>query len=903
MGELIRSMDWSRTPLGPFDAWPQSLRTTVSLCLSSTFPILIAWGPDRIQIYNDAYRPICGELHPRSMGQAFNECWESALPAVGHVLDRAQAGTGSYIENLQMFLDRYGYLEEAFMTFSFSPIRDESGGVGGLFHPITEVTDKMLAQRRNEALREIGGRLATAKSIEQIGQLLVASDHALDLPFLQFYLLDDGIPLSPWPLDGVEPRDVDVLENLGGPFPEGPAKAMVLPIQPPGATAPIAVVVAGVSVRRALDPAYVVFYEQLRAVVTSAAATVLAYEQEQARAAALAELNLAKTTFFSNVSHEFRTPLTLILGPLAPILASANLSTDERAELERVQRNARRLLKLVNTLLDFSRLEAGRLEATFEPVDLASLTRDLASSFRSLVETAGLALVVDCAELAGPVHVDRGMYEKIVLNLLSNAFKFTFDGEVRVTLRTEGEHAVLSVSDTGTGIAAGELPRVFERFHRVQGARGRSYEGSGIGLALVQELVKLHQGEIAATSTVGKGTTFVVRLPLGLVNAVGASSTLTSTALGATPFVEEAASWAGESSSPAPSSQRQGILGHVLLADDNADMRAYVQSLLAKRFTVEAVADGVEALAAARARVPDVILSDVMMPNLDGFGLLRALRADQRTANVPVVLLSARAGEEATVEGIAAGANDYLVKPFSAQELVARVESNVRAGLARQDLEAFAGRIAHDIRNLLAPLPLIAMRVAKAGGDLGSTSERLERITRRSSDLLDGLLAFSKAGRGQVEEGTSSPAVVVPAVVDDLESLRKEIDATVTVGPLPGALVSLPRGLFHIVVLNLVQNALKFLRRRPVREVTITFDCDEQACTLSVADTGPGIPAAVVAHVFEPFYRAPGTKGEGHGIGLATVDRIVRAADGTVSLRSVEGEGTRFDVTLPRSRC
>ncbi|HET9625079.1 MAG TPA: ATP-binding protein, partial [Kofleriaceae bacterium] len=486
----------------------------------------------------------------------------------------------------------------------------------------------------------------------------------------------------------------------GSPYPEPPRTAMLIPLQPAGAAAPVAALIAGVSARRALDPAYRAFYESLGSVVTGAIANVRAYLVEQERAAALAEINRAKTAFFSNVSHEFRTPLTLLLGPLDHLLATASRA-DQRDELALVQRNGQRLLKLVNSLLDFSRIEAGRAQASFEPVDLATLTADLASTFRSLIEKAGLALVVDCPPLPAPVWVDREMFEKIVLNLISNAFKFTFAGEIRVALRARDGAVELSVRDTGTGIPAHELARIFERFHRVQGARGRSYEGSGIGLALVQELVKQHGGQIRATSQLGEGTTFTVALRAGTAHLppeqLRAERTLASTRADAGAYLSEAEQWlAGapsvgppvDAARAMPDPARARVTGRVLLADDNADMRAYVARLLDGPFVVEAVGDGQAALDAARARPPDLVLSDVMMPVLDGFGLLAQLKADPRTAQVPVILLSARAGEEATIEGLRAGASDYLVKPFHARELIARVEGTILIARAQARLTA-----------------------------------------------------------------------------------------------------------------------------------------------------------------------------------------------------------------------
>nr|WP_308807707.1 ATP-binding protein [Pseudoduganella aquatica] len=421
----------------------------------------------------------------------------------------------------------------------------------------------------------------------------------------------------------------------------------------------------------------------------------------------LAELDQAKTAFFSNVSHEFRTPLTLMLAPLEEALAQdAGLPPAQREGLALAHRNALRLQRLVNTLLDFSRVQAGRMQASYAEVDLSALTRDLASGFRSIVESAGLALDVRCAPLSAPAYVDTSLWEKIVLNLLSNAFKFTFQGGISVALEQVDGDAVLRVGDSGVGIAPEHLGHIFERFRRVEGARSRSHEGTGIGLALVRDLVDLHHGAIAVDSTPGQGSTFTVAIPLGRrhlrdeqLGAPPAGAGASSTTLRS--YTAEAEHWlpAGEQPVHIPASASAAAPlsaagGYVLVADDNADMRAYISRLLGQRWQVQAVADGEQALRAARIRQPELIVSDVMMPALDGFGLLSALRADAALRGTPVLLLSARAGEEARIEGLNAGADDYLVKPFSANELLTRVEAQIMRGRLRQAERANAARMA-----------------------------------------------------------------------------------------------------------------------------------------------------------------------------------------------------------------
>ena len=465
--------------------------------------------------------------------------------------------------------------------------------------------------------------------------------------------------------------------------------------------------IAGLNPFRVFDENYSGFMNLVAGQIAAAIANAEAYEQERQRAEALAAIDRAKTAFFSNVSHEFRTPLTLMLGPLENALRDPqDLSPKRREEIAVAHRNALRLLRLVNTLLDFSRVEAGRVQALFQKTDLPELTRDLASNFNSVCERAGLSLKVACDPLPRPVNVDRDMWEKIVLNLISNAFKFTLRGGIEIRLREVGNQVELSVQDTGVGIPSSELPHIFERFHRVEGQRGRTHEGSGIGLALVRELVCLHGGEVQVESTVDRGTTFTVSLPYGEerhAERSEASARDISTATKAVAFVEEALRWlpqTTETKSHPPEILRENSIGIplpsasegqracVLVADDNADMRDYVSWLLAPRYDVETVGNGAEALHALRRQRPDLLLSDVMMPACDGFELLRKVRSDPQLSDLPIILLSARAGDEAKVEGLNAGADDYLIKPFSAQELLARVNTNIAMARLRSNITA-----------------------------------------------------------------------------------------------------------------------------------------------------------------------------------------------------------------------
>ncbi|SDF44169.1 His Kinase A (phospho-acceptor) domain-containing protein [Mucilaginibacter pineti] len=742
MGKLIRTMDWSKTALGPVETWPQSLRTSVSLCLSSTFPILIAWGPETIQIYNDSYRPICGAKHPESMGMNFRICWETALVVVGDAFTRGQQGEGTYINDQRMFLDRYGYLEEAWMTFSFAPIRDESGGVGGIFHPITETTVKMLSARRTKELRDLGEAIGKVKSLSDIGRVTTElyQDYVLDIPFLMIYQIDhqDGkaklisnsglpagsvmVPLTmdfrntqnnvSWPVTAMissgEIQEVADLRDIFGtfdcePYDISPLTAMLIPLRLSGQEELFGFIIAGVSACRALDTDYRNFYNLLSNTYNTAISNVYAYEQEQKRAEALAAIDRSKTAFFSNVSHEFRTPLTLMLGPLEDLLAKAELDMNSRSSVEATHRNALRLLKLVNNLLDYSRVEAGRAQAAYQRIDMCELTTDLTSSFRSIIEKAGMELMVDCQPAKDEVYVDRQMWEKIVLNLLSNAFKYTLEGTISVTLAQEGRAVILRVSDTGVGIPEKELPHMFERFHRVENSAGRTHEGTGIGLSLVHELVNLHGGKIDIASIEGAGSTFTVQIPVGKQhlpkeNVIDTAKDTDSTALKGA-FIQEAYSLLQDENKRIVHeeiiTETGDISGHkdvskdkktnVLIVDDNGDMRGYLKRLLEPYFTITAAVNGAEALDIINTSKQDLVLSDVMMPVMDGKTMIKILRADPATIRLPVIFLSARAGEEARIDGLEAGADDYLVKPFSAAELLTKVRAQIKITKVREE--------------------------------------------------------------------------------------------------------------------------------------------------------------------------------------------------------------------------
>jgi signal transduction histidine kinase len=951
MHARVRAHDWASTPVGPVETWPQSLKALVRTLLSSRYPMVLTWGPSFTQFYNDAYSKLIGDKHPAALGIDIRitlaEAWDTLGPMIHQVMT---TGVANWTPALLLLLERSGYREESYFSVSHAPAEDDAGQIVGMLAVCSEVTEQVLSERRLRLLRALVSQGGEMGGVERTCQELLAaiSEYPLDVPFARLYLRGadgtltrhGGVGLATetedgedvWGLERAAGGGTVLLEDVerrvsltGGPWKDPVRSALVMPIPSSVQSAPLGVLVAGLSPNRALDEGYRSFYELLVGQVSVALRNAQAYEEERRRAEALAELDRAKTAFFSNISHELRTPLALMLGPLEDLLAGSagELPEAARSELERVHRNAGRLLRLVNTLLDVSRLEAGRTDASYAPVDFSTLSADLASTFRSTVERAGLTLTVDCPPLSQPVYLDRDAWEKVVLNLVSNAFKFTFTGGISVRTRERNGHAVLEVRDTGTGIAASELPRIFERFHRVKDARSRTHEGTGIGLSLVRELVKLHGGTVRVDSTEGEGTTFTVELPFGSAHLpaehLHAPRGLESTVTGATPYLEEARRWTVVDAPP-PSSP-EVARARVLLADDNADMRDYIRRVLSPHFEVETAPDGQVALESALAHPPDLVLSDVMMPRLDGVGLLRALRATPHTKALPILLLSARAGEEATLEGLVSGADDYLVKPFSSRELLVRVRSNLELVRMRREVaweRAHAEKLGEAVRarddflsiashELKTPLTAFQLNLSAIERGLSQVSQvtigdRLEvarRSVRRLARLIELLLDVSQltTGRLKLSPAQVDLATIVSDVVAASEEEARRLGTLLSVqleSPLPGNFDPERMGQ---VVHHLLSNALKFGQGRPVE---LSLRSQGNGVVLTVVDHGIGIPPDDRARIFERFERAVSVRQYGGlGLGLWVARQVVEAHQGAIRVEDTPGGGATFHIHLP----
>ncbi|NNE93919.1 MAG: response regulator [Verrucomicrobiales bacterium] len=757
MGKRMENLDWENTALGPPENWERSLITAVRIVLTCRQPMFVWWGAEFINLYNDAYRPILGKKEEHALARPARELWAEIWDEIGPRAESALLkDEGTFDEDLLLIMKRHGFAEETYYTFSYSPVPNDQGGTGGIICACTEETRRKIGDRELALLRELAVASGDGESVGEVcrGSAEALAGNPFDLPFGLIYVMapehgkfrlaghtgiQPGDPAAPefldvendqpvWPvIEVTQGGDIVVVPDPSEKFdviPKGAWDrvshvAAMVPIGAGGRVKRPGILVAGLNPYRPLDEDYSSFLRLIASQIAAGIARAEDFEQEKQRVQSLEELDRAKTTFFSNISHEFRTPLTLIMGPLQELrdwISEKSDSGDVNSLIETVDRNSRRLLKLVNTLLDFSRIEAGRVEASFEECDLAQLTADLASSFEATINGAGLGYEIDCQFIPEPTFVDRDMWEKIVLNLISNAFKYTLEGKITVRLHSGENSAVLKVEDTGIGIPKSEIPFLFDRFHRVEGSQGRTQEGSGIGLALVKELLQFHEGSIEVDSEKGRGTVFTVRIPYGSEHldegriVADASPGLSGGSAGI--FVEEALRWIPGSSKnaeiedhssvlPVSEDARTGSRPRLLVIDDNADMREYFERLLSPAYDLNLIGDGRKALELIKSVPPDLVLSDVMMPGLDGFELLREIRSDANISGIPVILVSARKGEEARIEGIAAGADDYMTKPFSSKELVARVSGALELAKLRQKAQAREEELRAETANVL----------------------------------------------------------------------------------------------------------------------------------------------------------------------------------------------------------
>ncbi len=790
---LLNGIDWSSTPLGPTTSWSPVLRLMVQMALRSGFSTEIHWGHDLVTIYNDAHVPLRGNRHPDGLGRATREVWPESWERAGPRFEQVLNGATLRFDDERQIIYRNGYPEECYFTFSQSPIVEVDGSVAGVITVATETTGQVLSERRMRVVRELGGLSAT-----ELGGVAETCRAALDvlatvresIPFAMAFLTDrdggaggDGANtqvaaygLAPGVGEealrapagvteavqrAIRSRRPEVVPDLRArsaatlaPGPLGPLLpdvAVVLPLPENAHTFPVGAVVLGVNPYRPLDEAYRSFFDligrQFRVAVTDAEAR----EAERRRLRALADLDRTKTEFFQNVSHELRTPLTLLLAPLQDLMAATRDGrtdiTDLRDDLSAALRAAKRLRVMVDALLDQSMNKSGFLAAKQRPIDLVATTADAAAMFRATAEHAGLTFDVDLPAKPVVAVADDSMWSTVVTNLLSNAVKYTDRGGVSVVLTATPTEAVLTVTDTGQGIAQEEQDRVFERFYRadqrrvptrgsgfVVGPGGSSVAeprssaaqgssagpaptapagstvGAGIGLALVLDLVTLHRGLVDLSSAPGQGTTVSVTVPLEVSAAPQAAAAAADAAAGIRPTV--------------------------LVVEDDPDLRHYLTRLLTRDgWAVTAVNDAEAAgrTALAPSTTPDLVLTDVMLPGDSGLQLVARLRQEPGTARLPIIVVTGRGGADAAGEGLAAGADDYVTKPFSSRELLARVRANHELHLLRERAVEVAQTRADQIRGALESNRLVGTAIGVVMATYQLTAQQAFRLLTMAS--------------------------------------------------------------------------------------------------------------------------------------------------------------------------
>lgn len=988
MGERIRQFDWDKTTLGNPAQWPQSLKTCVRIMLSSKQPIWIGWGDQLIKLYNDAYIDIVRGKHPIALGQPASVVWKDIWRDIEPLLSRAmEKDEGTYVESQLLIMERSGFPEETYYTFSYTPVLGADGLPLGIICYNTADTERIINERSLKTMQQLDTVAQKKNEQEVYAQATKAlSGNPRDFPFsLVYKIKNDGSSAEIVACSGFAEKPVDgridlnnddtvasgllkaISENrivesaMDGQWQEVPKGAwdihprffVDIPIKSATRQFPLAVLTVGLNPYRKFDDAYRNFIQMIADQIALGVSNTLAYEEERKRAEALEALDKAKTLFFTNISHEFRTPLMLILGPLEELLSkpAIALTAAERQNIELTHRNALRLLKLVNSLLDFSRIESGRHLANFVPTDIATYTRNLSANFRSVIEKADLQLLVTTDDQIPQVYLDRQMWEKIVFNLLSNAFKYTLEGTITVDLSARDGNAVLTVTDTGVGIPESELPHMFERFHRIQNAAGRTYEGTGIGLSLIKELIQLHQGTIEVESVEGQGSCFTVSIPFGNAHIARSHAAELDPGLeiaGSNAFLQEAATLVEREKIPTGEKVRdvlkEGMEENdlVLIVDDNADMRQHIQSLIATKYATITATNGLDALDKIDKFKPTLILSDIMMPKIDGIELLKRVKANPETSQLPVILITARAGEDSKIEGYDIGADDYLVKPFSANEMLARIKSQIKIHNARKrilhaqkvftdeleqqvqqrteelvkankELESYNYIASHDLQEPLRKIQTFIHLIQKNKKDEEATQVYYDKISssaQRMSELIQSVLTYSqlaKTGDGHSEVDLNK---IVQAIEVDFELLIAEKQAVIKCANLP----TIHANGFQINQLfsNLISNSLKFSTEKP--EITInseivkgdqvvsptTLDPDQSFYHITFADNGIGFEQEFSEKIFSLFQRLHGKhEYSGTGIGLSIVKKIIEQHNGYIAAESSPGQGAVFNIWFP----
>ena len=679
----------------------------------------------------------------------------------------------------------------------------------------------------------------------------------------------------------------------------------------------------------------------------------------------LKDYDRVKTEFFSNISHELRTPLTSILAPVERILQSAShgMPREVVSRLETVRINGHRLLRLINQLLDFAKLEAGHTQLSFTRIDLNALVHELTEAMRPLAEQKELRLHVALDERILPFGADLEKIDSVISNLLSNAMKFTpAGGTISVETEWKHDHARVSVTDTGLGIDPKNHARIFDRFFQVDGSSSRERPGTGLGMALSKELIERHGGSISLESELHKGSRFTMTLPLADLPTTSASSEPAaadadslSPAAHLNPSQLKYRRFADQmvcDVNPASISRPEHVgAPKVLVVDDTPELRTAVADLLSDQYAVVLAKDGAEGLEKTREEMPDLIISDVMMPHVDGYEFCRGVKEDPKTARIPFIMLTAKAAQSMKVMGLDCGADDYVAKPFGGEELRARVRAMLRLGQMHNVLDKrnaelqstlselrstqskliqsekmsslgqLVAGVAHEINNSInavyngvQPLRSKAQKLEQlimvdgnaAAGKSGpqiqkhfekiiQLAEIIEHGASRTAQIVQDLKTFSHPGCETPETFNVHEALDVCL---NLLASRKKHGIRVTRDYRCDGMIRAPFGQLNQVFMNLLSNAQDAIKEEG--EIVVSTHDTDEGVVVRVKDSGEGIPAHLQQKIFDPFFTTK-PPGKGTGLGLSTSYSLISQLGGLIEFQSEIGAGTEFIVTIPRN--
>ncbi len=666
----------------------------------------------------------------------------------------------------------------------------------------------------------------------------------------------------------------------------------------------------------------------------------------------LKELDVMKSQFFATVSHELRTPLTLILSPLESMKQGdvGSFSADQKKFIETMHKNTLVLLKLINNLLDFSKIEAGKMKVNYEKQDIVELVKVMMESALHTAERRNINLTMDADRDVPEIYFDREKIEKVFYNLLSNALKFTPDkGQIKIEVRNKGNVVAVSVSDTGIGIPEKDQKRIFDRFAQVDSSAARQYGGTGIGLSLAKELTELHQGKIYLDSSPGRGSTFTFELPSGTSHID--KDLLVEEKAGETEKRMRAEALSKEISDrvalefvdiqvdevkPFVPESKDKDKPTVLVIEDNPDLVGFLVHLLSDQYNVLTAGDGVEGIEKVNAEIPDLVISDIMMPRKDGYAVCKEIKSGERTKHIPVILLTAKADISMKIEGLEYGADDYVTKPFNSKELMARIKSllnlremegeiqersmeleklNLQLEVALDDLKetqsqllqsekmatmgTLAGGVAHEINNPLGAILANAqmlLRDVKNKEDRESL-ELIEESARRCRDIVKSLLTYSRKPATE----KFKPVDLNEVIGDTCNLLKHQLEGeNIKIETEYGKLPRFPGNANELqqVFTNLILNSRDAIKELDKPGKIIVKTSHEGDFIVSrVIDDGAGIEQKNIEKVFDPFFTTKNLADElGTGLGLSITRKIVEKHSGEISIESEVGEGTTITV-------